>query len=96
MIDLKLFRQDPAGCRAALLRRRDPALEPVLDRMQGLDRRWRTVVQQAESLKAERNAATEEVARRKRAKEPAEELLAALKESGERVKASASFRTAFM
>ena len=39
-----------------------------------------------EALKAERNAASEEVARRKRAKEPADELMATLKASGEQVK----------
>ena len=37
--------------------------------------------------KAERNAASEEVARRKRAKEPADELMARLKASGDEVKA---------
>ena len=42
--------------------------------------RWR-------ALKAERNAASEEVARRKRAKEPADELMARLKASGDEVKA---------
>jgi seryl-tRNA synthetase len=52
-----------------------------------LDRQRRELLVQSESLKAERNAATEEVARRKRAKEPADELMARLKASGEEVKA---------
>jgi seryl-tRNA synthetase len=87
VIDLKRLRQDPEGTRAALLRRGDPSLAPLLDRLLELDRRRRGLLGEVERIKAERNAASEEVARRKRAKEPADELLAALKASGERVKA---------
>ncbi len=87
MIDVKLLRQDPAGVRAALLRREDESLVAALDEVLQLDRRWRDLITETEQLKAARNAATEEVARRKRAKEPAEELLATLKASSERVKA---------
>src|SRR5690606_2342488 len=49
--------------------------------------RRRQIIVQADALKAERNAASEEVARRKQNREPADELLATLKASGERVKA---------
>ena len=87
MIDLKAFRQDPATFRQALLRRQDPQVTDQLTHLETLDRDWRTALKAVETLKAERNAASEEVARRKRAKEPAEELLATLKTSGERVKA---------
>jgi seryl-tRNA synthetase len=87
VIDLKRLRQDPEGTRAALLRRGDPSLAPLLDDLLALDRRRRALLAEVERIKAERNAASEEVARRKRAKEPAEELLAALKASGDRVKA---------
>jgi seryl-tRNA synthetase len=87
VIDLKRLRQDPDGSRAALLRRRDPSVGPLLDAILDLDRRRREHLVRVEALKAERNAATEEVARRKRAKEPADELMARLKISGEEVKA---------
>ncbi len=87
MIDLKRLRQDPDGSRASLLRRRDPSIGPLLDDILELDRQRRELLVHAESLKAERNAASEEVARRKRAKEPADELMARLKASGEEVKA---------
>lgn len=87
MIDLKRLRQDPDGSRASLLRRRDPSVGPLLDALLDLDRQRRELLVQVESLKAERNAATEEVARRKRAREPADELLASLKASGDEVKA---------
>jgi seryl-tRNA synthetase len=86
VIDLKQFRQDPEAFRRALLRRQDPTLAEPVSLLEDLDRRWRAAVARVEALKAERNQASEEVARRKRAKEPADELLAQLKESGERVK----------
>ena len=87
MIDLKRLRQDPDGSRAALLRRRDPTVGPLLDGILDLDRQRREHLVRVEALKAERNAASEEVARRKRAREPADDLMAQLKTSGEEVKA---------
>jgi seryl-tRNA synthetase len=86
VIDLRLLRQDPEGSRAALLRRGDSALGGALDGILDLDRRWRALVAEGERLKAERNAQSEEVARRKRNKVAADDLLAALKTSGEQVK----------
>ena len=87
MIDLKRLRQDPEASRASLLRRRDPSVGPLLDAILELDRQRRELLVQVESLKAERNAASEEVARRKRAKEPADDLMARLKITGDEVKA---------
>jgi seryl-tRNA synthetase len=87
VIDLKRLRQDPEASRASLLRRRDPSIGPLLDAILELDRQRRELLVQAESLKAERNAASEEVARRKRAKEPADDLMARLKTTGDEVKA---------
>lgn len=87
MIDLRLFRQDPDGVRAALGRRGDPTIGPALDQVAELDRRRRELVGRADALKAERNAASLEVARRKQQREPADDLLASLKTSGEAVKA---------
>jgi seryl-tRNA synthetase len=87
VIDLKRLRQDPEASRASLLRRRDPSVGPLLDAILELDRQRRELLVQTESLKAERNAASEEVARRKRAKEPADDLMAGLKTTGDEVKA---------
>jgi seryl-tRNA synthetase len=87
VIDLRRLRQDPEGTRAALLRRGDPSVAPLLDELLELDRRRRELLTEVERLKAERNAASDEVARRKRAKESADELLSTLKASGDRVKA---------
>jgi seryl-tRNA synthetase len=87
VIDLKRFRQDPEGTRLALARRGDPTILAALDQLLSIDERRRQMIVQADALKAERNAASEEVARRKQNREPADELLATLKASGDRVKA---------
>ncbi len=87
MIDLRRVRQDPDAARSALARRADPALGPLFDHVLELDRRRRALLTRVEQLKAERNSATAEVARRKRSAEPADELLASLKASGDEVRA---------
>jgi seryl-tRNA synthetase len=86
VIDLKRLRQDPEGSRASLLRRRDPALAGLVDELLALDRGRRDILVRVEALKAERNAASEEVALRKRNGESADDLMARLKASGEQVK----------
>ena len=87
MIDLKRLRQDPEGSRASLLRRRDASLAVAVDALLDLDRERREILVRVESLKAERNAASKVVAQRKRSQEPADDLLARLKLSGDEVKA---------
>jgi seryl-tRNA synthetase len=86
VIDIRRLRQDPAGTRAILLRRGDESLGPAIDALLDLDRRRRDLLVRAEALKAERNAASDEVARRKRAKEPAEDLMERLRISGDEVR----------
>ena len=86
MIDLKRLRQDPAGSRAALMRRGDASIATTIDAILELDRRRRDLLVRVERIKAERNAASDEVARRKRAKESANDLMERLKASGEEVK----------
>jgi seryl-tRNA synthetase len=86
VIDLKRLRQDPDATRASLLRRGDGSLGSTIDAMIDLDRRRRELLTQVESLKAERNAASDEVALRKRSGEPVDDLLERLKASGEEVR----------
>jgi seryl-tRNA synthetase len=86
VIDIKRFRQDPAGSRARLLRREDPSLATTIDEMLELDRQRRDLLVQVETLKAGRNAASDEVARRKRNRESADDLMEQLKQSGDEVK----------
>jgi seryl-tRNA synthetase len=87
MIDVRRLRADPDGVRAALARRGDAAVLAAVDRVLELDRRRRGLLTEVEAIKARRNAESEEVARRKRAGDPADDLTLALKASGERVKA---------
>lgn len=86
MIDLKRLRQDPDASRASLLRRCDASVGPLLDALLDLDRQRRELLVAVETRKADRNAASEEVARRKRGGEPADDLMASLKASGDEVK----------
>lgn len=86
MIDIRQLRQDPGETRARLARRLDPALDAALDEILALDIQRRQLLSRVEALKAERNKATEEVARRKRAKEPADDLMADLRASGDEVR----------
>ncbi len=86
MIDVRRLRQDPASARADLARRLDTEALQQLDRALELDTRRRESIGQVERLQAERNLQTEAVARRKREKLPSDDLLAELKQSGERVR----------
>ena len=72
--------------RSALRRRLDSSVDVLVTELAELDRRRRDALVQAETLKASRNAASEEVARRKKAGTPADDLLADLKASSERSK----------
>jgi seryl-tRNA synthetase len=57
VIDLKLLRASPAQVRAALARRGDPTLTRLLDEIEALDMKRRTLTGQLDQLKAERNDA---------------------------------------
>ena len=57
MIDLKLLRASPAQVRAALARRGDAALTRLLDEIEALDMKRRTLTGQLDQLKADRNDA---------------------------------------
>jgi len=57
VIDLKLLRASPQQVRAALARRGDPTVIRLLDDLEALDMRRRTLTGQLDQLKAERNDA---------------------------------------
>ncbi|MFN2571215.1 MAG: serine--tRNA ligase [Gemmatimonadales bacterium] len=57
MIDLKLLRAAPGQVRAALARRGDASLTRLLDEIEALDMKRRTLTAQLDTLKAERNEA---------------------------------------
>jgi seryl-tRNA synthetase len=75
--DLKIFREQLDLLRDGLRRRGAlDALAPVLDRGVTLEKERRTLIQAVEERKAARNANAQEVAKRKRAKEDADDLIA--------------------
>jgi seryl-tRNA synthetase len=57
VIDLKLLRASPAAVRAALARRGDATLTRLLDEIEALDMKRRTLTAQLDQLKGERNDA---------------------------------------
>jgi seryl-tRNA synthetase len=86
MHDVKLVRERLDDLREAMRRRGAlGTLGPQLDRCEGLDRDRRLLIQAAEERKAARNASSQEVARRKRSGEPAEELIAQGRVLGEEI-----------
>jgi seryl-tRNA synthetase len=86
MHDVRLVRERLDDLREAM-RRRDAlgALGPQLDRCEGLERERRLLIQAVEERKAARNAGSQEVARRKRAGEPADDLIAAGRALGDEI-----------
>jgi seryl-tRNA synthetase len=75
--DLKLLREQIESLRAGMRRRgKLEALAPQLDRIETLDVERRQVIGEVEQRKAARNVASQEVARRKKAKEPTDDLIA--------------------
>jgi seryl-tRNA synthetase len=85
VIDVRAIRESPDDVRLALARR-SPALVERVSAVEALDHRRRAILAEAEQLKARRNAQSGEVARRKKAAEPADELLADLKRLSDRIK----------
>ena len=82
MIELRLIREHYADIEARL-RTRDSSVD--LSEILSLDERRRELISDVERLKAERNQGSQEVGRRKRDGENADELLASLSELSNRV-----------
>lgn len=86
MHDLRVLRDQLDALREGLRRRGAlDALAPIVDRGVNLERDRRTLIQAVEERKAARNANAQEVAKRKRAKEPADELIAQGKALGDEI-----------
>ena len=82
MLDIRRIREDAEGIEARL-RTRDPEID--LTELIDLDDRRRKTIGEVEALKAERNEGSQEVGRRKKAGEDANELLARLSEISARI-----------
>ena len=86
MHDMRALREQVDLLRDAMRRRgADDAVLQLVDRGEDLDRERRTLIQAVEERKAARNTNSQEVARRKKAKEPADELIASGRELGEEI-----------
>ena len=86
MHDLKSLRDQIDALRDAM-RRREKAdqIGPLIDQAETLDRERRMNIQAVEERKAARNASTQEVARRKKAKENADDVVAQSRALGEEI-----------
>jgi seryl-tRNA synthetase len=88
MHELRLVRERMDELRAGLERRGAlAALEPRLARLEELERERRRLIALVDERKAARNAVSQEVARRKRAGEPADDLVAESRRLGEEIAA---------
>ena len=86
MHDLRVLRDSLPALREGMRRRGQlDVLGERIDRAEALDRERRSLIQRADDLKAARNAASEEVARRKRAKEDADALIAQTRVLGDEI-----------
>lgn len=86
MHDPRVFREQLDQLRDAMRRRQKlDELAPLLDRGVALELERRTVIQAVEERKAARNASSQEVARRKKAGEPADDLIASGRALGEEI-----------
>jgi seryl-tRNA synthetase len=87
MLDVKLIRQDPHGVRARLAARGAAAdTDAAVDRVLALDGERRGLVAEGDGLKARRNAVSQQVGERKRAKESADDLIAEMGQVNARIK----------
>ncbi|HWM18194.1 MAG TPA: serine--tRNA ligase, partial [Ilumatobacteraceae bacterium] len=66
MIDVRLLRTDLEGVRAALGRRRDPALLTIVDHAAGLDARLRDITVERDAIRARVNEMSKDVGRLRR------------------------------
>ena len=86
MHDIRMVREQAAALRDGLRRRGAlDALEPVITRLETLDRDRRLGIQAVEERKAARNVASQEVGRRKKAGEDASDLQAQTRALGEEI-----------
>jgi seryl-tRNA synthetase len=76
MLDIKLIRENPDTVRRAIAAKHS---EDVVDSILALDTERRGIIGRVEVLKNQRNTVSEEIAKKKRAKEPADDLIAQMK-----------------
>jgi seryl-tRNA synthetase len=85
VIDLKLLRASPGQVRSALARRGDASLTRLLDEIEALDMKRRTITAQLDTLKAERNDAAKSDALAAKAGGLSAAVVAERRKLGERI-----------
>lgn len=83
MLDIKLIRAEPERVREGIAKKR---MEADLQGILATDREWRALLGEVESLRARRNQVSEEIARRKRARQEAEDLVEEMRGVSDRIK----------
>ncbi len=87
MLDVKAIRQDPDAVRARLAARGAAAeTDAAVERVLALDGERRALVAEGDALKSRRNAVSQQVGERKRAKESADDLIAEMGQVNARIK----------
>ena len=86
MLDTKLLRNEYDRVKQALIARGGKAL-PELEAFTSVDARRRELLQESEALKNRRNTVSQEVARKKKSGEDAEELIVEMRDVSDRIKA---------
>ncbi|MFH1541887.1 MAG: serine--tRNA ligase [bacterium] len=77
MLDPKLIRNNPEAVKKALKNRKADA--SLVDKFLAIDEEWRKLIMETDELKAKRNTVSDQVAKKKKAKEPTDELIADMK-----------------
>jgi len=85
MLDLKRVRFEAEAVKRDLAKRGNGAVAAAVDEVVNLDEQRRQLIQQVEELKARRNEASKEIARRKKAGSDADELIQEMKDVSERI-----------
>ncbi len=84
MLDIKRIREDPEAVKAAVASKNEKA---DIDRILELDGKRREALTRVEALKAERNAGSKDIGRRRKAGEDTAELQTRIRAIGEEIKA---------
>lgn len=86
MLEIRLIREQPDLVRQRLALRRC-GVEALVDEIAAGDHRRRAIIAEVERLKSERNQASKQIGARKAKGEPADDLLAGMKEASDRIAA---------
>ncbi len=82
MLDLKFIRENPELVKAGIAKKNDKS---DIDAILQIDEQRREIIREVEQLKGERNRASAEIGKKKKAGESADDAVAAMKEVGKKI-----------